>query len=163
VQQQAELVGKEAVAAKAVGLQRPPEVLDPPLRLTPSHVPTVELLQLVETTGDHKVRVRALLQHLRLVDHPPGALPATGPVAGSVGNEPHLLPVPCLGLPLGPLEQGLGQRLEPGVGDEAHRVADAVLFTVLVEGGHRERRVRPDLNSNLHPGLLFPEPPHGAL
>jgi hypothetical protein len=62
VQQQAKLVGQEAAAAQAVGLERQLEILDPVLALAPSYVPVVESLWLIGAACDHKAGILALLQ-----------------------------------------------------------------------------------------------------
>jgi hypothetical protein len=61
VQQQPKLVCKEPVAAEAIGLQRPLEVLDPAFRFSPSHVPIVEFGRPIGTGAYDEAGVLALL------------------------------------------------------------------------------------------------------
>ena len=71
VQEQAKLVGPEAVTAQAVGLERPLEVLDGVFAGVGSlHVATVvQLLGVTSKIGHHEANVRALLGVLGFDDH----------------------------------------------------------------------------------------------
>src|SRR5215207_3758512 len=61
MQKEPKLVGEEAMAAQALSLQRPLEVLYPSFRFSTPDVPVVELLGLIRATRDHKTGVGAFL------------------------------------------------------------------------------------------------------
>src|SRR5918994_2232322 len=93
VQEQAELVGYETLAAQAICFHVELEVLDPVLCLSSPSVELVESVRLIISGGYHKARVRPLLQRLGLVDDPALVLPASGFV-DVFTEEPRL--VGCL-------------------------------------------------------------------
>lgn len=168
VEQEPELVGRERVAAGAVGLEVVFEFLDPVLRVPPADVEAVvDLSRGIEgEAGDHEARVEALVQALDLGHDPAGAVPGAGTVAKR--GEPALLRV---GLGEGVLDLG-GELGHPAtkalVGDHADDVAHAVLLEQSVEGRDGEPRVGPHQDGGPRVGTPQSgqdarEDPHGTL
>src|SRR5258708_29579421 len=98
MEQQAELVAPEAVAAESVGKAGAFEIVDPLLRLAPIDVPVVESQGRVGARGDHEARIGPLGQCLRLVDHPAHLLLATRLTAALRLLPPRLGPGPPTGI-----------------------------------------------------------------
>src|ERR687884_309605 len=78
VQEEAELVGPEAVVAQAGGEARALEVLYPQLGLAPVHVPVIQRLRLVRAGGDDEAGVGAFGQGRGLVDDAARVRPTLG-------------------------------------------------------------------------------------
>jgi hypothetical protein len=86
-------------------------------------------------------------------------LPTGGPVE-AFGEEPGLVPFGFVALH-GLIEQIFGHPFQARVAHQPERVGYALLFAVVVEGGHGEARVRPKLYGE--PGPLLPQAADEAL
>ena len=71
MEQQAELIGPEAVAAEPIGKAAVLEIIDPLLGRAPLHVPIVEGERSVSAGRDDEAEVGALVQRLGFVDDAP--------------------------------------------------------------------------------------------
>ena len=134
MQEQAKLVGPEAVTAQAVGLERPLEVLDGVFAGVGSlHVATVvQLLGVTSKIGHHEANVRALLGVLGFDDHAVAARPALatrshGAISDSL-EQAGLVPR-AQETTARLLGEFCGQALEPLVGAEADKEVDLVVLT----------------------------------
>src|SRR3712207_2777821 len=159
MQQQSKLGGDEPMTTEPVRLHMKLEILDPVLAFSASYVPVVEFLRLIGAATHHKAGVGPLLHGLRLVDNPAFVLP-TSSLVEAFGEQPGLLAFGLIAI-FSFAEQALGERLQARVGDQAHGVVDTLSLAVLVKGGYRKARVRPQLDLNLRPSL--PQTSHDAL
>ena len=150
MQQQAELVGPEAMAAEAVGEAGVLEILDPQLGLAAPHVPVVERKRReVGAAGHHEAEVAAFLQLLGFVDDAALVRPGVGGIP-SLAGQAHLLPG-LLVLPLGLRDERGGQCRQARVGGKADGVVDLLALAVGVEGRDREAAVGAQFDRDVGP------------
>ena len=150
MEQQAELVGPEGMAAQAVGEAALLEILDAELGMIASlGIPGVERLGRVIPRGHDKAEIQALLQRFRLINHTPLMVPGARLIL-PVGDQPDFLPGfrPLLS---GLLGEWCCQGLEPLIAHQGNGVGDALCLQVVVEGRHRKAGVAPDFDGNLGP------------
>ena len=159
MQQQAHLVGQEAVAGEAVREAGALQILDPVLRLAPVDIGVVDLLGWGSAGGHHEAGVRAGSQNLRLDDHPAWIRPRSGLIVGVV-HQPYLDPAGLIGCRLRLRSQGGGQDQQAWISDEADGVGDPLRLAPGKEGRLGKPRIGPNGDGDVRP--LLAQPCHDA-
>ena len=159
MQEQAELVGPEAMATEPVGKAAVFQIVNPLLGRAALHVPIVERQRSIRAGGDHEAGVGALGQGFGFVDHPALVRPGGGGIGGLAGQA-HLL-AGVLVLPLGFRQQRRGHGLQTGVRGQADRVGDAFRFAPGGESGHGKAAVGAQLDGD--PRRAGPQGTHHPL
>jgi hypothetical protein len=150
MQQEAELIGPEAVAAEAIGEAGVLEVFDPQLRFAPTHVPVVEgERREIGPAGHHKAQIAPFGQFLGFVDHAPLVGPRVGGIAPLAGQAHFLARLLVLLRRL--RHKGSGERAQPGVRRQAQGVGDVLTLTVGIQSGEGEAAVGAQCDRDVGP------------
>src|SRR5512146_1331147 len=147
VQQQAEGVGQEAVAAQAVGTEAVLEFLDAVLALAAIVVEGKDFGSATGAVGDHKAQVGADGGVLGLVADAALMRPGAGAVAEA--GEAALRQLTAAKAPLQAFLQALGTALKDRVGGDAERVLEAEELAELVQQRQRETSIATQLDLDL--------------
>ena len=148
MEQQAELIGEEVMAAQAISEAGSFEVFQPLLRLAPLDVPVVESQGRLGTRADDKASIGAFGQRFRFVDDAPWHGPALR-LIGGLTSQAHLLGAASCLLALRFGEQGCSDSLQARIGDQADAVGDPLLLAEVTKG--RDGKAAIGSNLNPHP------------
>src|SRR5262245_49920431 len=150
MQQEAELIGPETMAAEAIGEAGVLAILDPEFRLTTPHIAMVERKRRqVGPAGDDEAQIAAFGEFLGFVHHPPLVRPRLGRLLAFAGQA-HFRAAE-LALALGRRDKGSSQRLQPRVGGKADRVGELFTLAVAIEGRDRETAVSAPFELHVWP------------
>jgi hypothetical protein len=142
-QEQAELVGQEAVATQAVGPELQLEPFDAVFCVAPQHIEVViDKPGIATQVGDHEARIGAEAVILHFGDDPAGPGPGLRLIAEG-GKEPRFFPRLLLRA-LRSFQEGGGLFQDPAVSDEADDLADILPLQIAVERGNGKAGIGPE-------------------